>query len=225
VQETPSRRERLRSLTKQEAKDLALSQLADGGPAALSLNAIAREMGFSGPALYRYFSGVEELLSELIFDAFNDLANAIEVAAALAKRRSPAERFIALSKAYREWALRQPHRYLLLFGTPLPGYHAPAESVIAAKRRWLPFVEVISQLIPPKRRKASDADMFSTDPGWFEPLDVAPVVSEAVLRTWTRLHGVVSLEIEGHFTGMGFDPGALYALEVGKLLEQLTTGT
>src|SRR6478609_4943484 len=83
-------------------KRVALAQLESGGPAAVALNAIARELGVSGPALYRYFSSRDALLTELVLDAYNDLADALAGAD-------------SLPRAYRAWALEEPHRYRLLF--------------------------------------------------------------------------------------------------------------
>ena len=109
-------------------KRVALAQLESGGPAAVALNAIARELGVSGPALYRYFSSRDALLTALVFDAYEDLAAALE----------PSTDLESFARAYREWALAQPHRYRLLFSAPWPGYdpHQPA-LVAAAKRAWI----------------------------------------------------------------------------------------
>src|ERR1044072_163112 len=113
-------RERYREQNREEAKRIALEQLAESGPAGVSVNAIAREMGVTGPALYRYFAGRDGLLTELIADAYTELADTVEHAAT--PKPAPGARARALATAWRDWALAQPHRYLLLFGTPIPGY-------------------------------------------------------------------------------------------------------
>jgi AcrR family transcriptional regulator len=99
-----------------------LTQLAAGGPAAVALNAIARELGVSGPALYRYFRNRDALMTELVLDAYDDLADAL----------AQAESF---PHAYRAWALAQPHRYRLLFAAPFPGYDAHQPQLVAAAQR------------------------------------------------------------------------------------------
>jgi AcrR family transcriptional regulator len=147
---------------------VALTQLATGGPPAVALNAIARELGVSGPALYRYFRNRDALLTELVLDAYNDLAEA------LASSKS-------LTAAYRAWALAQPHRYRLLFAAPLPGYDAHQPELVAAAQRSMDLL-----------------------------LEVEPDRERAV-TLWSRMHGHVSLEIEGNFASMGLDPEALYA--------------
>src|SRR5689334_8772998 len=91
-------------------KRIALTQLEAGGPAAVALNAIARELGVSGPALYRYFKNRDALLTALVIDAYDDLAAVLE----------PSADAWAALQAYRAWALEQPHRYRLLFSAPWP---------------------------------------------------------------------------------------------------------
>ncbi len=108
----PSSRDRYRAQVRDEIKEAALRQLADGGPQAISVNAIARELGVSGPALYRYFATRDELLTELVADAYADLAEAL---------RAAGPDLGAVARAYRAWALAQPHRYGLLYGAPRPG--------------------------------------------------------------------------------------------------------
>ena len=152
-------------------KRVALDQLAKGGPAAVAINAIARELGVSGPALYRYFRNRDALLTELAIDAYNDLAAALVGATSVAE----------LAAAYRAWALAQPYRYRLLFAAPVPGYDAHAEALVAAAQRSM---DVLLPLV--------DGDL------------------ERAVTVWSRVHGHVSLEIEGNFASMGLDPVALY---------------
>ncbi len=117
-----------------EVKQAALRQLAESGPAGLSISAIGKQLGVSGPALYRYFASRDELLAELVIDAYNDLADALSAAAAQQAGRDPRARFEALARGYRSWALAQPHRYRLLFGPPLPGYDAHAQRLVDASQ-------------------------------------------------------------------------------------------
>ena len=150
---------------------MALTQLEAGGPPAVALNAIARELGVSGPALYRYFRNRDALLNELVLDAYNDLAKALGGAK-------------SLPDSYRAWALAQPHRYRLLFAAPLPGYDAHQPALVAAAQRSM---GLLLKLEPDRER---------------------------AVTLWSRMHGHVSLEIEGNFASMGLDPEALYELTV-----------
>ena len=99
-----TRRERLRAQTLAEIKQHAMGQIASDGVESLSLNAVARAMGMSGPALYRYYGSRDELLAALVADGWNDLADALEAALNQARRRSPEARFRSVWEAYRYWA-------------------------------------------------------------------------------------------------------------------------
>ena len=114
-------RERYRAQVRAEIKQAALRQLAESGPGGLSVSAIGKELGVSGPALYRYFAGRDDLLTELVIDAYNDLADALGAAISHAPGQEPRARLEAMARGYRSWALAEPHRYRLLFGPPLPG--------------------------------------------------------------------------------------------------------
>src|SRR5216684_2481572 len=120
-------RERYRAQVRGEVKQAALSQLAESGPAGLSVSAIGKQLGVSGPALYRYFASRDDLLTELVIDAYHDLANSLKAATSRVPNDNPRGRFETLARAYRRWALAEPHRYRLLFGPPLPGFEAHAQ--------------------------------------------------------------------------------------------------
>ncbi|MCW6005059.1 TetR/AcrR family transcriptional regulator [Micromonospora sp. CPCC 205371] len=217
--ENATRRDRIRAQTRDEAKAAALRQIAAAGPQSLSLNAIGKELGMTGPALYRYFAGRDELLTELISDGYHDLADAVSAASAAAAGKPPADRIRALARAYREWALAQPHRYLLLFGTPVPGYAAPAHTIQAATRTLAAFLAPLAELAAAARHPELERQLVTSladrdgDTGW----------DGATLRLgvtgWTRMHGVLSLEVEGHFQTMGFDPALLYEAEINDLID------
>jgi AcrR family transcriptional regulator len=188
-------RDRFRAQLVQEIKDLALRQLADGGP--LSVNAIAKELGVSGPALYRYFAGRDALLTELTLDAYGDLTAALTAA-------PPALTDIA--SAYRSWAAAQPHRYRLLFGAPRPGYHAHDPRQADAAQQAM---NVLLRTAP--GGPAPDPVLARELAAWS---NADPGVAWHAVTFWSRLHGIVSLEIEGNFASMGLDADRLFAAEV-----------
>ena len=130
-------RDRFRAQMVDEIKQIALRQLAEGGAQALSVNAIAKELGVSGPALYRYFANRDALLTELILDAYADLSAALRAA-------DPGLR--PLADAYRSWATANPHRYRLLFASPLPGYQAHDDRLVAAAERSM---DILLDRMPP----------------------------------------------------------------------------
>lgn len=219
-----TRRERYREETKSEIKRIALAQLAAGGQEALSLNAISREMGMSGPALYRYFANRNDLLTALIIDGYRDLGVALSDAVTSASRRGPTGRMRALAKAMRSWALEQPHRYLLLFGTPFSGYHAPEAATSAAQDSigdiMLAMGDIQRERTRSSRRRTPLEKQLEQAP-WV-PDALRDQLSGSVLAdtilSWSRLHGLIALEINGQFASMGFDPQLLLDREIDAIV-------
>jgi len=204
-------RERYRAQVRTEIKEHAWQQIATAGASALSLNAIARQMGMSGPALYRYFANRDDLITELIRDAYRSFADTARAAA------DDGADLAALAHTLRDWALADPHRYLLIYGTPVPGYHAPDDiTEIAA--------EIMAVLLDASAAVPSDGTATPLDAHlaehrrWAGEHPAPPAVLRRALAFWTRLHGVLSLELAGHFGGMGIDPAQLFAAEVDGLV-------
>jgi AcrR family transcriptional regulator len=202
----PTRRERNRERTLAEIKAIALRQIAEGGFAALSLNAIAKEMGVSGPALYRYFAARDDLLANLVVDAYEGLADALEAAPRAVR---------SLAGAYRDWALANPHRYRLALATPIGSGHLAPERVIPAAQRSMDvFLAALADLPPGPPPPAPLAAQLRAWGG----TDLPPAVLHRGLTCWSRLHGLVMLELDGHLTATGIDPALLYRAEVDALI-------
>jgi AcrR family transcriptional regulator len=212
-------RERYRAQVRQEVKQAALRQLAESGPAGVSVSAIGKQLGVSGPALYRYFASRDELLTELVIDAYNDLADALRAATGHAPGREPKARFEALVRAYRSWALAQPHRYRLLFGPPLPGYDAHAGRLVDAAQAGMNLLlETLRELgnpsiAPPGQPLASQLSDLAHRHG----LDIDPAIALGGVLIWSRVHGLVSLEIAGNFASMGIDPEQVFEIQLATL--------
>ncbi|MFF8030638.1 TetR/AcrR family transcriptional regulator [Streptomyces sp. NPDC016626] len=206
-------RERYRTQVRAEIKEHAREQIATAGAPGLSLNAIAKRMGMSGPALYRYFAGRDDLITELVRDAYRSLADAL---------RAPASGdadLAGLGAALRAWALDDPQRYFLVYGTPVPGYHAPDDVTTIAR-------EIMGILLDAARRAGARADShdgtalgahLARHRQWAGDHPADPAALGRALSFWSRLHGVLSLELAGHFAGMGFDPAVLYGAELDRL--------
>jgi AcrR family transcriptional regulator len=210
--ENPPPRARYRTQVRAEIKEHAWRQIATAGASALSLNAIAKQMGMTGPALYRYFASRDDLITELVTDAYRSLADAFHAASAGTQGAD----FADLGHALRAWALEDPHRYLLIYGTPVPGYHAPADVTLIA-------AEIMTMLLDACVPVATDAESTPFDAylagnrAWDGGYPAPAQVLHRALVSWTRMHGVLSLELAGHFTGMAFDPAELYAAELDRL--------
>lgn len=129
-------RERARIEVTAAIKDEARRMLAAEGAAKLSLRAVARELGMVSSALYRYFPSRDELLTALIVDAYDSVGAAAEEADARARAAGapPRARWAEVCGAFRAWALAHPHEYSLIYGSPVPGYSAPLDTVGPAAR-------------------------------------------------------------------------------------------
>lgn len=204
-------RERYRTQVRAEIKEHAWEQIATAGASALSLNAIAKQMGMSGPALYRYFAGRDELITALIRDAYRSLADTMRAAA------EPGADVTALAHALRAWALDDPQRYFLVYGTPVPGYHAPDDITTIASEIMTTLLDAFTAL-PTDDAPATPLEAHLAQHRQWAGPHAPPAALRRAMTFWTRLHGVLSLELAGHFTGMGLDPALLFAAELDDLL-------
>ncbi|MEV7598957.1 TetR/AcrR family transcriptional regulator [Kitasatospora sp. NPDC089797] len=213
AEETP--RERYRAQVREEIKRHAREQIATAGASALSLNAIAKQMGLSGPALYRYYAGRDELITALVRDAYRSLADTLAVGA------GGGADLPALAHALRLWALADPQRYFLVYGTPVPGYHAPEDTTAISAEIMTILLDACAAALAgqaPGQEPAPLAAHLADHRDWTFGNPAPPEALHLFLTLWTRLHGVLSLELAGHFAGMGFDAARLYEAEVADLL-------
>lgn len=214
-----------RDETIERIKSLALSQLASGSASELSLRAIARELNLVSSAIYRYFPSKDELLTALIADAYSDLASVlVEVTSS---RRQPRGRWIDACAAVRSWAVAEPHRFALIYGSAIPGYRAPETTIGPAAAVVAAFAQPVvasfratggphvSRPLPRALRgQLSEVDK-ALELGLPESLALDLVAG------FTRLIGVLTLELNGHFVGT-FEPAdaffdTLMAEEADKL--------
>jgi len=217
--EPPTIRERYRAQVRHEVKQAALAQLAQAGPAGVSISAIGKQLGISGPGLYRYFASRDELLTELVIDAYHDLADALTGAVGRASGQDPPARLEVLARAYRSWALAQPHRYRLLFGPPLPGYDAHAQRLIDAAWAAMSLLLGILRELGDRAAPPPPQPLASQLVAWAQAHDpgTSPATALHGVLIWSRLHGIVSLEIAGNFASMGVDPGQLFETQLAAL--------
>ena len=220
--EPSDRRARLRAWTRSEIKAGALRQIAEHGAEGLSLNAIAKELGMTGPALYRYVASRDELLADLVVDAWEGLADALERAAEENAQASAAKHLGAIGLAYRAWAAAQPHRYRLAVQTRLgSGELAPERVIPAAQRAMAIILDAIEDL--PKARQPKPkltAELRAQLDTWSHRVGGQPRPPAILLRGvifWSRLHGLISLELDGHLASMQLDAELLYRAELAEL--------
>jgi AcrR family transcriptional regulator len=216
------RRARRRAWTRDEIKASALRQLAEHGVEGLSLNAIAKELGMTGPALYRYVTSRDELLADLVVDAWEELADALERAAEKSAGASAGQRLEAIGLAYRAWGTAQPHRYRLAIQTRLgSGELAPDRVIPAAQRAMAVILDALEALPKARRPKiALPAELRAELETWTRRVGGRSRPPAILLRGvlfWSRLHGLISLELDHHLASMQLDPELLYRAELAEL--------
>jgi AcrR family transcriptional regulator len=200
-----------------EIKAVARKHLETDG-ANLSLRAVARDMDMVSSALYRYFGSRDELLTALILDAYNELGGIVEAAdAAVRDRDDLRARWLAVARAIRGWALSEPAEYALLYGSPVPGYQAPADTIVAATRTPATMLRILADGFaagaladsaragPAAQAAARLTDPVRADLGRARA-DIAPGVPDSLMLTalagWTQLFGIVSFELFGQFNNV-----------------------
>ncbi|GGJ76892.1 TetR family transcriptional regulator [Pilimelia anulata] len=202
----PSRRERQRAATRTEIKSVARGLLVRGGVAEVSVRAIAREMGLTAAALYRYYPGLDALVAALATDLYDELRGEVEAARDACAGPPPAPP-IAMARALRAWALRHPAEFGLLFGNPVPAIQALEASGLerppdhAGRRLGEVFIAAFAPLWNNTAAARQPAALDETAITHFRQVhgDALPTAAVAYyLRAWTRLYGVVAMEVFGH---------------------------
>jgi AcrR family transcriptional regulator len=221
-------RERARAQTIADIIRLGRQHLAEHGAAALSLRAVARDLGVVSSAVYRYVGSRDELLTLLLVDGYNDLGDAVEAAVGSVPAEESRGRFAALARAVRGWALREPARYGLLFGSPVPGYQAPAERTTAPGTR---VVNSLVQILDTAHRAgrlaergpsvlpaplAADLEAIRRELGAEVP---GALLARGTL-VWTSLFGAVSFEVFGQYGAGTFSaPDELFEHHIAVLAD------
>jgi AcrR family transcriptional regulator len=210
------RRERVRAATVQEIKATARRLLIAEGPPAVTLRAIAREMGMTAPGLYRYFPSHEELWEELCHDTYADLADALEAELAGLPEQAAELRLLALARRFRSWAVSHPHEFGLVFGMPLPGIGQVKDltdpQYISGMRFALVFTRAFAEvwtklrfpIVPDdEMAPALAAQLRGYRDSVGAAAGVPPLPLGAVLiflQAWVQLYGIVTMEVFGHLS-------------------------
>ena len=212
----------------QEAiKETAWKQIAETGAATLSLRSIARELGITAPAIYNYHPDRDALVTALIVDAYTSLGESQQAAIDALPADDNVTCLSALGLAYREWAVAYTQRYLLIFGTPIPNYVAPANITMpAAACAIVPLTNTIQALYSEGKLKAER--MSPLTPELKTMLEAwknygGNANPEALYLTaviWARVHGLVMLEIGHHVPPVFTDFGELFRREIKNILIQ-----
>ncbi len=190
----------------------ARRQLAEIGPAQLSVRAVARDLGMASSAVYRYFPSRDELLTELLVVLYSELADRLEAADAGCERDDLSGRWRTLGETLRRWAIGAPHEYAFLYGSPVPGYAAPAATIAPSARVTGVLIGLAADLAQDGPR-TSAFDAFRTLAG----VDLSDEVVLSAVTAWGGLLGAISLELFGHLHRAVTDDDAHFA----RVLERL----
>jgi AcrR family transcriptional regulator len=228
-----TRRERLRLAASTEIKQVARRLLTEGGPGAITLRAIAREMGMTAPAIYRYFPSLDVLVIELTGDLYDEVRETVEAARERVPADQPLHRLFDMARAFRSWSLAHPAEFGLMFGAPLPGmttYDEACRDLESAGARFgEAFLTVFAELW--RQRPFATPVPVPTDATFatqFAPyLEIhgdrypAPLVI-TFLDGWMRLYGMVAMEVFGHLGWAVTDMQPLFEAGLAAYAQQLT---
>jgi AcrR family transcriptional regulator len=202
-------RERARAEITGEILEAGRRHLATDGAAGLSLRAIARDLGMVSSAVYRYVSSRDDLLTKLIIDAYDSLGAAAEAREAQVDRDDLIGRWTSICVAVRNWALANPNEYALIYGSPVPGYVAPVDTIGPASRVSNLLVQILIDGVGAGRIAPGPAQQpAGAPPRWQVALspvraailaNVPDDVILASLMVWSALFGVISMELFGQF--------------------------
>ncbi|MFD9716473.1 TetR/AcrR family transcriptional regulator [Streptomyces sp. NPDC059076] len=225
-----SLRERRRAAATQEILDAAERHIVENGPAALSLRAIARDLGMTVQALYHYFPSWSDLVTALITKAYDDMADAVQAAVDEAPDAPAPARALVATEEYRRWAVTHPEQFQLLYGTPLRKYAAPANgpTTQAMIRMSRIFQRELLDGFTTAQLEAADASALSpslrTHLGQLPPHGLGalpPPATALLLSAWGHLHGLVVLEVFGHTDFLGGHQAEIFSMAARNLVNDV----
>lgn len=203
-----TRREKLREATREEIMSTAWKQIGEVGAVGLSLRAIAREMGVTAPALYRYYKDRDALVTALLVDAFTSFTISLEAGRDSCNVDDHVGRFREMCKAYFRWAAKNPQRYTLLFGTPIQGYMFAEELGPVAQKSFLVLQGVIGEAHVAGKISGEVAALRlpTTLKSSYDMLrkfgmPYTGAVTHLALSAWSMIHGITSLYLYNYLAG------------------------
>ncbi len=221
-------RARVRAELTREIAEVARRHLATDGASGLSLRAVARELGMASSAVYRYYPSRDDLLTALIVEAYDALGQAAEEADAAVDSGDLRGRWTAVCAAVRAWALAHPHEYALVYGSPVPGYAAPASTIGPAGRVGEVLCRILAEGLE-SGAAGGDPDGSAADaaliPGLAAelglPSDPSGSLAARAVHAWTSLYGLISFELFGHTHNIVADHQAFFTAAAGRLATSL----
>ena len=222
-------RARARAELTREIKDVARRQLGEAGAASISLRSVARELGMVSSAVYRYFPSLNDLLTALIVDAYDAVGAAAEQSLE-GGSGTVATRWLRLCEAIRNWATANPHEYALIYGSPVPGYQAPQDTIAPAARVSLMLLGLLVDGVTSGEIAFTEEPMprpVHADLAGLRAMaatGVPDVVLSRALAVWAQLFGSISFELFGHLHNVVHDYDAMFRHQMRRAGRYLVTG-
>lgn len=216
--------------TQATIKAIARQQMAEDGTAAISLRGIGRAMDVTAPALYRYYPTRDDLITALIVDGFNGLADALEAADAARDTQPVPERLFGVLVAYRQWAIDHRVDFQLIYGNPIPGYVAPREvTVPAVIRTFVPVVRLMEMalqsgaLVPKPPYDVIPAAVEQHEQALIAEggYPISALAYHLTMVGWTQVHGIIVLEMYEHLGPNVGDVDQFYEMAIRALLTSM----
>lgn len=203
----------------------AAERVARDGAGELSLRAVARDVGMVSSAVYRYFASRDELLTALIIRAYDSLGEHIESRIEASSGQPAADRWVDAAMEIRRWALDHPHDYALIYGTPIPGYAAPQDTVVSGTRVTRALVQIIrdaGDLAPVADLDVDDALVESFAVLRSEiGLDTSDATILTVVVAWSQLFGLLTFELFGQTRNFVSDDEALFRCAAAAMAKMI----
>lgn len=215
----PTRRGQPRTDTERHIREQARKLLVDQGHEAVTLRAIAREIGITAPALYRYYDSREDLIQHVCLDICAGLAHDLGADIAAMSSTGPAAQVFEICRGFRRWALAHPREFTLVFASPAAGiepgsgvlpmaeepfgriFLTVAGRVLAGAGITVPADDGVPEHLRADLTQLRDSLLATLRE---EEIDV-PVemlglgMVRFMLHFWVRLYGHVALEVFGRF--------------------------
>ncbi|MEO6605319.1 MAG: TetR/AcrR family transcriptional regulator [Aeromicrobium sp.] len=234
-QKAKTARQRAREEITEEILAAARARLTSQGPGELSLRAVARDVGMVSSAVYRYFASRDELLTALLIEGYDSLGEATEIAdGAITDRTDIGARWSAACRAIRTWSIDHPGDYALLYGSPVPGYAAPQDTIAPATRVIIVLIAIVVDAhaagartpIAPASAPHGTPSTVAAAMEFVQAHDElrAPFDAEIAMRTlmaWTTIFGTISFELFGHLVGSVSDYEAYFDQAVARVGDDL----
>jgi AcrR family transcriptional regulator len=221
------KRQDTRERVEAQIVELGRRHLVTDGAAGLSLRAIARDLGMVSSAVYRYVASRDDLLTLLLVDSYSGLADAVDAA------RTPGgewqSEIMAMAHAARSWACAQPASWALLYGSPVPGYQAPADQTVGPGTRVIGALfgaiaagiaagQIPAGTLTVAAPLSTDFDQLRDEFG-FRGDD--SVIAKG-FTAWAGIVGAISLEVFGQYGADTLtEPAAIFDLQIRLLVEMM----